>query len=291
MSLLLSIAIGLLGLGLFFHQFLHWYYRAPRITAESTPEAFNLPYTEQTLPGPKGKRLFSWFIPAPDSCCTLVVVHGWGANAEMMLPLAQPFHQAGMDVLLYDARNHGASDSDSFSSLPRFAEDLGAALDWVYQRDPDHQVIVLGHSIGAAASILAASHRDDIDLVIGISSFAHPYLVMGGQLEKPWIPGFIRKLILNYVQWVIGFRFDDIAPMNRIAHVHCPVLLAHGTADTVIPISDMRLIEAHATGEYPVQVIEVEGAEHDSIEHFHEHADRLIRFVQVNLQKAGKSGG
>ncbi len=284
MVLFLEISLGLVGVALFFHLFLHWFYRAPKIVEQATPDSLNLPYTEHYLNGQKGKRLFAWFIPAADSCCTLVVVHGWGANAEMMLPLAGPFHQAGMNVLLYDARNHGASDSDGFSSLPRFAEDLGTALDWVHQRNPDHQIIVLGHSIGAAASILAASHREDIDLVIGISSFAHPYLVMGSQLEKPWIPAFMRKLILNYVQWVIGFRFDDIAPMNRIAHVHCPVLLAHGTADSTIPINHMHLIEASATRERPVEVIEVVGAEHDSIEHFHDHADQIIGFIRQNLQ-------
>jgi pimeloyl-ACP methyl ester carboxylesterase len=283
MYLFLAVVLLPIGLGLLFHLLLHWFYRAPRIVEQGTPDSLNLPYTEHSLSGPKDKRLFSWFIPAVDSCCTVIVVHGWGANMEMILPLAQPFHQAGMDVLLYDARNHGKSDGDSFSSLPRFAEDLGVALDWVRQRNPAHQVIVLGHSIGAAASILTASQRHDIDLVIGISGFAHPHLIMSHHLGKPWVPGFLRHLILNYVQWVIGFRFDDIAPMNRIAHVQCPVLLAHGTADTTIPISHMRLIEANAKGDPPIKIIEVEGAEHDSIGHFHEHAEQLIGFIRANM--------
>lgn len=280
---LLTISLGFFAVILLFPVVLHWVYRAPREVEQATPEKFQLPFTQQYFPGPKGKRLFSWFIPADDSCCTLVVVHGWGANAEMMLPLAQPFHQAGMDVMLYDARNHGMSDGDSFSSLPRFAEDLGAALEWVHQKNPSHRVIVLGHSIGAAASILAASHRDDIDMVLAVSAFAHPYLIMNRHLSRRWIPLFVRRLILSYVQWVIGFRFDDIAPMNRIAHVRCPVLLAHGTADTTIPISDMRLIEANATAERPIKIIEVEGAEHDSIEHFQQHAEMLLAFIRKNL--------
>jgi pimeloyl-ACP methyl ester carboxylesterase len=33
---------------------------------------------------------------------------------------------AGFTVLLIDARNHGGSDADTFSSIPRFAEDLDA---------------------------------------------------------------------------------------------------------------------------------------------------------------------
>jgi alpha-beta hydrolase superfamily lysophospholipase len=83
---------------------------------------------------------------------------------------------------------------------------------------------------------------------------------------------------------VFGFRFDDIAPMNRITHVRCPVLLAHGNADTTVPIEDMHLIEASATPERPVQVIAVEGAKHDSVEHFKLHADKLIEYIRNNIQ-------
>jgi alpha-beta hydrolase superfamily lysophospholipase len=271
--------LTVLGLVLLFPVALHWIYRAPRVEERTTPEQHGLSFTQLYLTGVKNKRLYAWLIPAQESHTTLLVVHGWGGNAEMMLPLAQPFHQAGMDVLLYDARNHGKSDGDSFSSLPRFAEDLGTALDWVKQRNPHHRLVVLGHSIGSAAAILAASHRDDIDLVIGLSGFAHPNLVMNRHLDRPWLPSFLRPLILNYIQWVIGFRFNDIAPMNRIQHVRCPVLLAHGTEDTVVPISDMRLIEANATPQRPIRVLHIEGAKHDSVEHFQRHAGQLIDFI------------
>jgi alpha-beta hydrolase superfamily lysophospholipase len=279
-TLLIPIAVILL-----FPVVLHLAYRAPRIKESTTPEKYGLPYSEHYISTVKNKQLFSWHIPAEDSCCTLVIVHGWGANAEMMLPLAQPFHQSGMDVLLYDARNHGQSDSDSFSSLPRFAEDLDHVLEWVKQHNPDHQIVVLGHSVGAAAAILTASCSTKIDLVISVSGFAHPQLMMNRHLDRPWLPRFLRPLIMNYVQWVIGFRFDDIAPMNRIPHLRCPVLLAHGTDDRVVPIEDMHLIEDSATAKRPVQVIAVEGAQHDSVILFQQHADKLVKFIHNNLQQ------
>jgi uncharacterized protein len=283
MNTFLAITAGLLLLVALFPILLHWVYRAPRVVEAATPEGHGLPYTEHRLTGVKGKHLFAWLIPAHDSRRTLVIVHGWGANAEMMLPLAQPFHDAGINVLLYDARNHGSSDSDSFSSLPRFAEDLDSALDWIKQRHPDHRLLLLGHSIGAAAAILSASRRDDIDLLIGLSGFAHPNLVLNRHLDRPWLPRWLRPLIMNYIQWVIGFRFDDIAPMNRIPLVHCPVLLAHGSEDHVVPISDMRLIEANAGNERPVRVLAVEKADHDSVELFQHHAGELIEFIREQL--------
>jgi alpha-beta hydrolase superfamily lysophospholipase len=282
---LIIVAVGITLIGLF-PIVLHWVYRAPRRVETTTPESRSLPFSSQYLPGPKGKRLYSWLIPGKHNVCTVILVHGWGANAQMLLPLAQCFHQAGMNVLLYDARNHGKSDGDSFSSLPRFAEDLGCAIEWTKQRDPSQKVVVFGHSIGAAAAMLAASHRNDIDLLIGMSGFAHPNLVMNRHLDRPWLPRLLRPLIMNYIQWVIGYRFEDIAPMNRIRHVRCPVILVHGTADTVVPISDMHLIEQNALPENRIRLIEIEGASHNTFGQFKQHATDLIDYIQEHLNSA-----
>jgi len=286
MNLVLIIAaVCIIVIGLF-PIVLHWVYRAPRLVETTTPERLSLPFSQQYLPGPKGKRLFSWLIPTEHDLCTLILIHGWGANAQMMLPLARPFHQAGMSVLLYDARNHGKSDKDSFSSLPRFAEDLGCAIEWIKWRDPSQKIVVVGHSIGAAAAMLAASNRTDIDLVIGLSGFAHPNLVMHRHLDRPWLPEVFRPLIMNYIQWVIGYRFEEIAPMNRIRHIRCPVLLVHGTEDTVIPISDMHLIKENAPPENRVQIVEIEGAGHNSVDRFQQHATELIDWIHAHLNSA-----
>ncbi|MES9832398.1 MAG: alpha/beta hydrolase [Candidatus Thiodiazotropha sp. DIVDIV] len=279
MSLIVLSCILIFLVIILFPTILHRVYRAPRVVETGTPDAFKLPYFEHKLKTIGNKNLFAWYIAAQNSNATLIIVHGWGGNAEMMLPLAEPFYSAGLSVLLYDARNHGKSDSDSFSSLPRFSEDLDAAISWIKLKHPEHKLIVLGHSIGAAAAILSASKRSDIDSVIALSGFAHPNLVMNRHLDRPWLPRPLREIIMRYIQWVIGFRFDDIAPMNRIVDVRCPVLLAHGTDDRVVPISDMKLIEANTTKERPIEVIAIEGAQHDSIEYFHEHVDMLVGFI------------
>jgi alpha-beta hydrolase superfamily lysophospholipase len=276
-SILISLVLIL------FPTILHRVYRAPRIKEQATPATFGLPYIEQAISTVNDKRLFAWYIPATNSRVTLVIAHGWGGNAEMMIPLVDPFHKAGFDVLLYDARNHGKSDCDSFSSLPRFAEDLTSALVWVEQKYPHHKIVVLGHSIGAAASILSASTASNINLLISLSSFAHPDLVMKRHLEQPWLPRLLVPVIMNYIQWVIGFRFDDIAPMNRISDVECPVLLVHGSKDRVVPISDMHLIAANAPKDKIIETISVNGAQHDSVERFHDHANVLLKFVRDNL--------
>jgi uncharacterized protein len=283
MSLALILTLVVLALILLFPVVVHRAYRAPRFVETAMPDSMGLPYSSQYLPGPHGKKLYSWLIPAEGSDRTIIIVHGWGANAQMMLPLAVPFHEAGMNVLLFDARNHGKSDADSFSSMPRFAEDLDCAIDWTRERDPGQKIIVMGHSVGAAAALLVASRRSDIDLVIGISGFAHPDLVMRRHLNRRWLPGLFVPFILNYVQWVIGFRFEDIAPMNRIRHIHCPILLAHGAQDIVIPIDDMHLIRDNALPDNDLHILAFEDAGHASVDSFKDHAGQLIAFINEKL--------
>ncbi len=286
MTLVLIIAaVCITSIGLF-PVVLHSVYRAPRLVETTTPESLSLPFSQQYLSGPKGKRLYSWLIPGEHNLCTVILVHGWGSNAQMMLPLAQSFCQAGMNVLLFDARNHGKSDGDTFSSLPRFAEDLGCAIEWTKKRDPSQKIVILGHSIGAASAMLAASQRTDIDLVIGLSGFAHPNLVMHRHLDRPWLPKVLRPLIMDYIQWVIGYRFEEIAPMNRIRHIRCPVLLVHGTEDAVVPISDMHLIEQNALTENLVELVEIKGATHNSVDQFQQHAIYLVDWINEHLNRA-----
>ncbi len=259
----------------------HIGFRAPRNIEHSDPGRVGLPFRELWIPTVSGKQLFAWLLPRPGSTDTVIVLHGWGGNAELMLPLALPFYQAGMNVLLLDARNHGRSDKDSFSSLPRFAEDIGKAVDWVRSQPalPSDRIILLGHSLGAGACLLEASRRGDIHAVISISAFAHPEWMMQRYLARVPIPMPLTALILRYVQWVIGHRFDEIAPIRSVCRINCPVLLVHGKEDKTVPIEDMRAIREHCPRPH-LSFLEIEGADHDSVEQIEQHGAQLLAFLQ-----------
>ena len=262
----------------------HIGFRSPRRIERSSPADYGLAYEAIHIRTVNGKQLFAWWLPAAESATTLVMLHGWGGNAELMLPMALPLHRAGLNILLLDARNHGRSDSDSFSSLPRFAEDVGAAVDWVkaHGRDPLQRIVLLGHSVGAGAVLFEASRRDDIAAVISIAAFAHPEWMMRRYLARFWMPGFCKSWILRYVEWVIGYNYSEIAPMNTASRVRCPVLLVHGTADETVPVTDARAIQDRCHGKKP-ELLLIEGGRHDSVEEVERHGDRLAAF----LRKAG----
>ena len=268
------LALAVLGLNWLIRRSL----AAPRVPEVGEP--VGLPWQAVRIATARGRSLFGWFIPAGERAPALAIVHGWGGNAELMLPLAAPLHRAGYALLFFDARCHGRSDGDSFASLPRFAEDLGAAVDWLRDR-PEvvaERVGVLGHSVGAGAALLLASRRDDLAAAVSLSAFAHPAAMMRRWLAAKGLP--YRPLgayVLWYVQRVIGHRFDDIAPCRTIARVGCPVLIAHGHDDATVPVSDAEQIHA-SRGAARARLLLMPGG-HDEYPELARHLGALIGFL------------
>ncbi|MBK5931843.1 alpha/beta hydrolase [Halochromatium salexigens] len=274
LALLAVLAASLIPLGV------HLGFRAPRVPATRSPAALGLAFETVRILTVRGRTLTGWLLPAADATRTVIILHGWGSNAEQMLPLAQPLHQAEFNVLLFDARNHGASDGDSFSSLPRFAEDLGAAITWLRQQHPScsTRIAVLGHSVGAGAALFEATRNPHINAVISIGAFADPAQLTERYLARLHLPRFVVELTKRYVEWVIGYRFATIAPVNSIRRVPCPVLLVHGDHDQTVPIEDAKRLAA-AADPARVRLFVVAGAGHDSVDKIEAHADALLTFL------------
>lgn len=123
--------VAILGLLAGLRWAIHRSLAPERVIETRTPAAVGLQYRDVFLPTENGKSLFGWFIPANRSGRgpAVVALHGWGGNAATLLPLARPLHEARFALLFIDARCQGQSDEDSFASMPRFAEDLGHAID------------------------------------------------------------------------------------------------------------------------------------------------------------------
>ena len=278
---LLTILLILTTILLLFFVMIHLGFRVPSNPEKTDPGILGLAFQTISIPTVSQKRLFGWLLPVPGATTTIVILHGWGGNAEQMLPMALPFHQAGMNVLLVDARNHGRSDRDGFSSLPRFAEDMEKAIEWLKRTYPEYsrKIALLGHSVGGGAVLLAASRRSDIDAVISISAFAHPKWMMQRFLKRLHIPAVLITSIIRYVEWVIGYRYDEIAPINTICCIKCPVLLVHGKIDRTVPVADALIIMKECKRSY-IRLLTVENAGHESVEKIKAHEKELVQFLQ-----------
>lgn len=273
------------------------YYVAPRILkrafapaqrdARQTPADLGLPEEQVWLQSVNGTRLHGWFIPVEGRAPAVIVLHGWGGNAALMLPLAPYLHRAGFHTLFLDARNHGLSDHDRFTSMPRFAEDLEVAVGWLRDHPAVTTVGVIGHSVGAGAAILSASRGDSLDAVVSVSAPAHPGDLMREQMAT--IPKPLLALVLGMIQRMIGYRFDAFAPRNRVGLVKAPVMLVHGSADQVVPIDNVYELSAVQPS---AEVLVVPGAGHSDLEPFHHHVEEIAGFLERHLgQELSNSRG
>ena len=289
----------------------HWGIRkglaAPRVPHHTDPGALGLAFETLRIGTENGKSLHAWFIPAPGGAAVadadaataaarkeahvspalapaVVVMHGWGGNAALMLPLARPLHEAGYATLFVDARCHGASDDDSFASLPRFAEDAEHAFAWLAAQPAVDaaRIALLGHSVGAGAVLFAASRTPQVAAVVSVAAFSHPAAMMRRWLAARHIPEKpVGRYILDYVQKTIGHRFDDIAPVATIARIRRPVLLVHGADDAVVPIDEAMQIYA-MRGDTPVELMTLTG-DHESFADLEHHVGRLVAFLNRAL--------
>ncbi len=278
-------AAGLWGLRALVHRAILHSLRAPRVPHALGPAEAGLDpacVRELRLAGPRGRTLFAWLVmpaaaraPVP----AVVAMHGWGANAAMMWPVVPPLQAAGFAVLLLDARCHGRSDDEPFTSMPRFAEDIAAGLAWL-RTQPDidaGRLALLGHSVGAAAALLHASRQRDVRAVVSLSAFAHPREVMRRWMHEKRVPyPVFGWYVMRHVQQVIGASFDDIAPLATLASVRCPVLLVHGRDDATVPFSDAQRL--HRVSEQAT-LLPVAG-DHDLRDTLAPHTDELVNFLR-----------
>ncbi|MBK5961535.1 dipeptidyl aminopeptidase [Rhodoplanes elegans] len=306
---LAAAVVAVLGLRWILHRALLRGLRAPRVPHDCGPLDLGLPadcVRELSIEGPRDKRLFAWLVtpdPTPDakgnapgdapgdaatgSPCdvavsplhpAVLVMHGWGSNAAMMLPVVAPLRAAGFAVLLVDARCHGRSDDEDFASMPRFAEDIAAGLG-VLRAQPGiaaDRIALIGHSVGAGAALLAACRDPAVTAVVSVSAFAHPGEIMRGWLARARIPyPVIGWYLLRHVERTIGARFADIAPVATIRRVGCPVLVVHGRHDTTVPFADAERLVAAGT---QATLLAIDG-DHDLRDALGPHAAAVAAFL------------
>lgn len=229
-------------------------YRNQKIPHQTTPAAFGISFQEVRFPTRGERQLYGWWIPAQNAgsgvAPTIILVHGWSRNVERMLPYIRHLHPNGYNLLAFDSRNHGSSDADDHSSLLKFAEDIRAAIDFVEKQDrvDPARIGVIGVSLGGAAAIYAAAQDARITYLVTIGAFAHPAKLMRLEFQKRHIPYFpLVALLFKYIQFRIGAKFDQIAPVNNIQKVQASIFLIHGSRDTVVPLENGEALQRAGT--------------------------------------------
>jgi pimeloyl-ACP methyl ester carboxylesterase len=272
-----------------------------RSTVETSPAEFGLAFELVEIPA-GDHHLAGWFVPAESERApkrarsgtptkdsagpaelapgapsmadpagrrpAIVVVHGWESNRGRTFAHVRYLHAAGFHCLVFDVRGHGDSPDETLPvNVPEFAEDTVAAARWVAARPEVSSVGVLGHSMGGAGAIVAASHESVIKAVVSASAPADLVRMTRRTFQMAGME--IPEVIATPLAWFTAaillvprhHSVDDASATAAAAHYRGPLLLIHGAQDHGVPVAHLELIARAAVdgrgreGDPPVETL------------------------------------
>lgn len=155
--------------------------------------------------------------PGPDAS-VILFFHGNGGSAHDRVAQLKDFSDWGVGFLAVEYP--GYADNPGKPSEESFLNSALAHYDWLRDQgvNPD-QIVIYGHSLGAASAVYVASKRDAAALVL-----TAPFLSALAMARRR-MPFFPTKLLLKD-----KFRSD-----LYVESVDEPLVIFHGTEDAVVP--------------------------------------------------------
>ncbi|MDV6329881.1 S9 family peptidase [Asticcacaulis sp. 201] len=125
------------------------------------------------------------------------------------------------------------------------------------------RVAILGASYGGYAALAGATLDPGIyNCAVSIAGVSDARSLIDFEVSNS--AGFDSPRVLALKQYLGDAKFyNDISPARQADKAYCPILLVHGTDDTVVPISQSRKMESalKAAGK-PVEFVTYKGQDH-----------------------------
>ena len=196
-----------------------------------------------------------WYLAAERRQGAVVFVHGKDScrGDELKastLALARQLTASGLAVLMIDLRGHGTSGAARLTYGAREQHDVLGAVDWL--RAQGHKRIgVLGASMGAATSLLAAAGDASISALVADSAFTDFGLMIERQYRKlSRMPRCLLPGALAVARLITGVHLDTVRPLEAAVSLRGrPLLVIHSEGDRFIPADDARTLAAAANAE------------------------------------------
>ena len=186
-----------------------------------------------------------WAPQARADAPVLLYLHGSRYDVRGSAYRMRRLQALGFSVLGIDYRGFGQSSKVMPSEVFAY-EDARAGWDWLAAQHPQQARYIFGHSLGGAIAVDLASHVSDARGLIVESGFTSIPDVFSS-LKWGWLP--LGPLITQ--------RFDAA---ERIAKLHMPLLVVHGSNDTLISPTLGRALYERAP--QPKRFVLVEGGTH-----------------------------
>lgn len=187
---------------------------------------------------------------------TVVLLHGWGQNIEMMQPLGNALQETN-DIVIIDLPGHGFSEEPKeVLEVSDFVEIIKELLQKINIENP----ILIGHSFGGKISLLYASKYPVKKLILLASPFKQEIKKLS--LKTKMLKAAKKIPVLgnleNIAKKYIGSEdYRNASPMmrdilvktvnlditNEVSKIKCPTLMIWGTEDQAVPIEEAYELE------------------------------------------------
>lgn len=215
--------------------------------ATLTPETVGLSGVQVVALGtPDGETVAMWYAQAKAGRPTILFFHGNAGEVGDRAARFAFYQRRGYGVAFLSYRGFGGSTGDI--SETGLMIDAQSAYDWLVAQGvaPD-RIALVGESLGTGVAVqLAAQHA--VAAVVLDAPYAAAVDVAAG--IYPWLP--VRLLMK-----------DQFRSIDHISAVTAPVLILHGTRDTVIPFAQGQKLFTAAN--MPKQFAELTGAGHQAL--------------------------
>lgn len=207
------------------------------------------------------QNIHAWWWQAQNKeAPAILYLHGARWNLTGQFFRIEQLHALGFSILAIDYRGFGESKGQLPSEASVY-EDARVAWARLKQLQPDPQKrLIYGHSLGGAVAVdLAAELGQDAQ------KSNEPIQARGLIIESTFTnladaaSSVARTRTSLPVRWLVSQKFDSI---DKIADIHMPLLIVHGTADQYIsPRFSEELFQA---AQQPKNLLMVPGGNHNN---------------------------
>jgi fermentation-respiration switch protein FrsA (DUF1100 family) len=189
-----------------------------------------------------GNKITALYLPNPAAKFTLLISHGNSEDLGDDADWHEDLRNAGFNVFAYEYEGYGTSEGRPNEA--RTYQDEKAAYSYLVTvlKTPPNRIIIFGKSVGSGPAVHIAAREPVAGLIVQ-SGFTSAFRVMTRVSIVP---------------------FDKFPNYKDIRNVHCPVLIMHGTVDSVINFRHGK--ELFELANEPKTHLWVEGANHNDLE-------------------------
>ena len=195
-----------------------------------------------------GEKVIAWHVPPRGDRPVALYFHGNGGSLAWRADRFRSFVADGTGLVALSYRGFGGSTGSPTET--GLIADAEAAYAFAVARYPAERIAIWGESLGTGVAVPIAASRKIARLI----------------LETPFTSA---ADVGARIYWFLPVQFlmkDSFRSDTQIGKVTVPILMLHGTADTVVPLGFGEKLFALANE--PKRFVRFEGGGHSNLDQF-----------------------